>query len=85
MKRILLLTAISALVLVACGPIGERQSPQFSPGDMVKTKFGETVLIIDTQATGCKCSNFKGVYTVKRKDKSGNELMDKAELSELVP
>ena len=83
MKRILLTTAIAVLILVACNEMGNRQVPKFAPGDLVKTKFGETVLIIDTQATSCGCSVFKGTYTVKRKGASENELMKSAELSDI--
>lgn len=79
MKKILLLAVATALILVACREIN-KQAPKFNPGDLVKTKFGETVLIIDTTDGW---STFRGSYTIKRKGATENEVMNSAELADL--
>lgn len=82
MKRILLMAVMTALIAVSCNELtGKKQTPEFVPGEMVTTKFGEKVLIIDTMA-GCKCAGgFYGEYEVKRNGNSKTESMPAAEIA----
>ncbi len=82
MKKILIMAAMSVILCTACAELQQKkQTPEYSPGDMVQTKFGEKVLIIDTMA-GCKCAGgFYGEYEVKKKGSSTVEIMPAAEIA----
>jgi hypothetical protein len=80
MKRILLMAVISATILLACNT-ARKGEPQFFPGDMVRTRFGEVVLIIDTTINNAM-PYYQGVYKVKRSGKSEIEEMYAAELDQ---
>ena len=87
MKKFTLLIILVIGVLTSCTNVDEsavRSSestpPEYMPGDLVKTKFGNSVLIIDT-VTGIN-TEYYGVYRVKRSDTSEVELMYAAELKQ---
>lgn len=80
MKRIILMAVISATILLACNQ-GRKGEPQFFPGDMVRTRFGEVVLIIDTTISDVT-PYYQGIYKVKRSGKAEVEQMYAAELDQ---
>lgn len=78
MKKLILF----CLILGACNSI-KRTPPKFAAGDMVLTKFGDTVLILE--APTCNCKSMSGRYLVETRTYRETRALE-AELSEkLVP
>lgn len=75
-----MLIIFATLIMTACNT-PRKGEPQFLPGDMVRTRFGEVVLIIDTATDGVM-PYYQGIYKVKRSGKADVEEMYAAELDQ---
>lgn len=80
MKKVLLMAVITASIMLSCNA-GRKSEPQFLPGDMVRTRFGETVLVLDTSIDNLN-TYYQGIYKVKRSGKAEVEQMYAAELDQ---